>query len=246
MFLIILLLMLLASPVKAQVTSSDIATMYQLSEALPSGTVLCLKQGSLNACTNSYDTGLFGVVTDTPSGAFIDQQPAENSFLVAKTGRALIRVSGVAGDIKTGDLLTSSSTSGVAEKARRNGFVIAQALEDFSGSEEGAILSNINIHQTSSFADVRSNLLELLREGLAFPILTPLAVLRYILATVVLVSAFILGFIYFGRMARTSVEAVGRNPLAKRTIQFNIVLNVLLMFGIFCVGLALAYFILVL
>ncbi len=230
----------------AQVTSSDIATMYQLDRALSPGSVVCIKQGALGPCSTSYDTGIFGVVTETPSGSFSDQVPLENSALITKTGKATLRVTNKSGNISVGDLLTSSNTEAVAEKANRNGFVIAQALEDFSLNEEGTILAAIDIHQTTSFTDVRSNLIELLREGLAFPILTPVAVLRYILATFVLVSSFVLGFVYFGRMARTGVEAVGRNPMATRTIQFNIILNLVLMFGIFCIGLALAYFILVL
>lgn len=247
MVILLLLVSLFApSPIYAQVTSSDIATMYQLDTSLEPGSVVCIKQGTLTSCTSSYDTGMFGVVTETPSGSFSDQVPPENSALIIKTGKAILRVTNSAGDIKIGDLLTSSNTDGVAEKASRNGFVIAQSLEDYSEDGEGTILAAIDIHQTTSFTDVRSNLIELLREGLAFPILTPVAVLRYILATFVLVSSFVLGFVYFGRMARTGVEAVGRNPMATRTIQFNIILNLLLMFGIFCIGLALAYFILVL
>lgn len=244
--LLIVLAIVFPYPVFAQVTSSDIANMYELQERLPTGSVLCLKLGNLSACTNDYDTGLFGVVTDFPAGAVADREPTETSMLVAKTGKTMIRVSTQNGDIQVGDLLTSSSTPGVAEKATRNGYIVGQALEEYSGDEEGLILSTVTVQQTTAFTDVRTNLIELLREGLAAPILTPLAVLRYVLAAFVLVAAFILGFVYFGRMARTGVEAVGRNPLAARRIQFNIILNLLLMFGIFCIGLTLSYFILVL
>jgi len=246
MFSIIVLLLIIVFPgvANAQVTSSGIATKYLLSDTFPGGTVICIKQDSLTACEGAYDTGVFGVVTDQPAGAFTDQVEVENESFVINGGRAVIRVVTRGGNIQVGDLLTSSSVPGVAEKANRNGYVVAQALEDYSGDAEGTILATIDIHQTTSFADVRTNLLELLRQGVAFPILTPLAVLRYILATVVLVSAFVIGFVYFGRMARTGVEAVGRNPLAMRTIQFNVVLNIVIMFGVFCIGLALAYLIL--
>ena len=113
-------------------------------------------------------------------------------------------------------------------------------------SDEGTILMNINIAQTTSFTDARSNLLEVLRSGISAPVLTPLAVIRYLLAAIVLIASFVLGFIYFGRMARTGVEAVGRNPLASRTIQINIFVNLLLMLIIIGIGLALSYLILTL
>lgn len=242
--LALILLLVFPASAKAQVTSSSIATTYTLSEQYPGGTVICIKQNALSACESTYDTGVFGVVTERPAGAFTDQLQVENPTYVVNSGRAVIRVVNRGGNIKVGDLLTSSSVAGVAEKANRNGYVVAQALEDYSGDTEGTIFATIDIHQTTTFADVRTNLLELLRQGVAFPILTPLAVLRYVLATVVLVSAFVIGFVYFGRMARTGVEAVGRNPLAMRAIQFNVVMNILIMFGVFCIGLALAYLIL--
>jgi F0F1-type ATP synthase membrane subunit c/vacuolar-type H+-ATPase subunit K len=45
-------------------------------------------------------------------------------------------------------------------------------------------------------------------------------------------------------MARASVEAVGRNPLAQRTITITIFFNILIMIVIFLTGLGLAYLIL--
>lgn len=235
-----------ASFVKAQITSSDTAQMYTLSEQASPGSILCLGQNVLSACQTPYSSNLFGVVTETPSSAVININPEENSALVVKGGNTVVRVSTRNGNITAGDLLTTSEVAGVAQKATKNGFILGQALEDYSLEDEGRILVNVHIEQATAFTDVRANLIELLREGLAAPILTPLAFLRYLLAAIVLISSFVLGFVYFGRMARTGVEAIGRNPLAARRIQFNILFNLVLMVGIFCMGLALAYLILVL
>ncbi len=242
------LIALLRSPVNvnAQVTSSGIANSYTLSEPLKAGTIVCIKKSSLGYCDISYDAAVFGVVTDAPAASILENNATASSQLVVKTGTTIVRVTNKAGNIKPGDLMTNSSTPGIAERATHNGFILGQALEEYSLSDEGTILVALNIAQTTAFTDVRSNLLEVIRSGISAPVLTPLAVIRYVLAALILIIAFVLGFVYFGKMARTGVEAVGRNPLASRIIQINIFVNLFLMLIIFSIGLALSYLILTL
>lgn len=245
LFLTLLIVLLFPTSINAQVTATDVAQYVQLTKDVTNGTVLCFLKDGIGPCTNNYDSGIYGISTDNPASSISENaQALPNSFFVVQRGTALVRVSTINGDITTGDFLTSSDTEGVAQKATDNGFVLGQALEDFNGSGEGIIQVSLNIHQTTAFADVRSNLFELIRKGISAPVLTPLSVLRYLLSTVVLLTSFVLGFVYFGRMARVGVEAVGRNPLASRTIQINIVVNIFVMLIIFGIGLALAYLIL--
>ena len=134
-------------------------------------------------------------------------------------------------------------------KAARNGYVIGMAMEDFTPkntTDTELISISLDIHPTTVFVDVRSNLLEALKEGLSAPVLTPLAALRYILAAFVTIASFMMGFIYFGRLAKTGIEAIGRNPLARLQIQSSVLINLVLMALIFGGGMALSYFILVL
>jgi hypothetical protein len=72
-----------------------------------------------------------------------------------------------------------------------------------------------------------------------------LASLRYLLAIIVAVMAFGLGFVYFGRVAKGGVEALGRNPLAGRAIQLSVLMNLILTVAIMVGGLVLAYIILI-
>ena len=60
------------------------------------------------------------------------------------------------------------------------------------------------------------------------------------------IMGFGLGFIYFGRIAKAGVEAIGRNPLASRTITSGLVLHILLTIVIVGAGLGIGYLILVL
>ena len=232
--------------VNAQVTSNGVATPVVVEDdQVNPGSVICTQTSSFALCDSTYSSNVYGIVTDYPAASF-ETDPVENQFLISTYGEAIVRVNTSNGPIKKGDLLTTSDTAGVAQKANRNGYVLGLAQEDFDSPDEGTIIVSIDIHPTTAFTDVRSNLLQALREGLAAPILTPLAALRYILAALVTIVSFVLGFVYFGRFAKTGIEAIGRNPLARWQIQSSVVFNLVLMAGIFGLGLALSYLILVL
>jgi fibronectin-binding autotransporter adhesin len=81
----------------------------------------------------AYDSGLIGVVSTHP------YQVAGNddghSVIIALTGRAPVKVNLENGPIAAGDLLTSSSTPGVAMKAIKPGNIIGTALEAYDGTE---------------------------------------------------------------------------------------------------------------
>ena len=59
------------------------------------------------------------------------------------------------------------------------------------------------------------------------------------------VASFVFGILHFGKMAKSGVEALGRNPLAAKTIQFGILLNVLIAIVIMALGLGIAYLVLI-
>lgn len=238
-----------ATIISAQSSLTGIATPIIVTGEQPvDGSVICAGKGSYVLCAQTYSTAIFGVVNTLPAAAF-EAAPQPNQHLAVTNGKATVRVSAAAGNIKKGDLITSSLKPGVAMLAAKNGYVIGMALEDYAPqnkNEVGTIAVSLDIHPTTIFIDVRSNLLEALREGLAAPILTPLAALRYMLAAFVTIASFVLGFVHFGRLARAGVEAIGRNPLARLQIQGSVFINLILMAIIFGGGLGLSYMILVL
>ena len=133
----------------------------------------------------------------------------------------------------------------MAQLASKNGYVLGTALEDFSEGS-GAIQVVVDIHPaTGTSKSTSSNLIQFIREGLAVPVFEPLESFRYLLAAIMVIIAFTLGLAYFGRSSRAGIEAIGRNPLARRVIQFTTLLNVLLTIVIVVVGLTVAYFILI-
>ena len=171
-----------------------------------------------------------------------------NGKPIISSGKAFVRVTNINGQIRTGDFVTTSSVLGAGQLADKSGNVLGVALEPFTNTESGAegkILVSIGIRPAIVATSARSNLVESLKLALLAPTLTPLSSLRYLLAMVVAVVSFVLGFIYFGRVARSGVEAVGRNPLAARLIQVNVAINLVLTVAIMAGGLILAYFILI-
>lgn len=227
-------------------TTASVAITAEVEEDAVEGDLVCGGGERFSLCGEEYATDLFGVVNNSPSVAF-EAQDLTGKHLIVSEGTARVRVSTSNGNIAVGDLITSSSQVGVGMKAIRNGYVVGNALEAYEGGDVGNVLVTINIHPTTSFSDTQANLFQiLLKEGLSALTISPLATLRYLIAAMIVIVSFVLGFIYFGRMASKGVEAIGRNPLAGRLIQFSVIFNILLTIVIIGVGMGIAYFILVL
>ena len=247
-FISFLLIFAFAGKTFAQSELTGIAVSVPVrDEDVQGGDIICSDRESYIKCVNEYDSSLYGVVSDEPA-ASLESEEIENARLVVTDGQATVRVSTINGNIAVGDLITTSSTPGVGQKASRNGYVLGSALQtyDAEASQTGEILVSLNIRPITSLSDAGANLFETIRQGLSASVLSPLASLRYILAAGIVLASFILGFVYFGRVAKTGVEAIGRNPLAGRTIEFSVILHIVLTIVIVVVGLAISYLILVL
>jgi len=213
------------------------------------GSVVVFDKGEYKLANQPYDPSLFGIITDNPAINFKDLALSNNSRVVMTSGNIYTRVSTINGSINSGDFVTSSTTPGVAQKADNTGYIIGRSLERYDNADkkaEGKIKVAINIHFNTVTSKLSTNLLETLRLGLASPSLTPLASLRYLLAAIIGAASFILAFIFFGRVSSRGVEALGRNPLAGRLIQFGVIVNLAMTIAVMLVGLGLAYLILIL
>lgn len=252
-FFIILIVSSLFLPksVLGQSDSSGVAISFPLNSAeAASGHVVCSRVEGFVLCDRAYDPQMFGVVTDNPALALeAEGSEGDISRLVISTGTALVKVSGINGPIAEGDSVTASEILGVGQKADRNGYVLGAALNNFEGDSEddrGEILVAINIHPAAGLAGPRSDLINVIRQGISAPLFEPLAAFRYLLAALMVVIAFSLGFIYFGRVARTGIEAIGRNPMASRLIQLSVIIHIVMTIVVVLIGLAIAYLILIL
>lgn len=247
-FLIIALAFLFISNNIASAQSNTSGVAIPLSDADDSflnGSLICsVGEESFSLCEKEYSSSVYGVVVDDPS-VYFDIEDVDVGKYIIRDGLATVRVNSSNGNISKGSFVTTSTEKGVAVLADRNGYVLGTALEPFEGDGVGEILVAVAIHPESSFGGSGTNLLSLLQEGASGIFVGPLESLRYVLAFTITVISFTLGFVYFGRVVRTGVEALGRNPLAGRMIQLTVVFNILITIAIIGAGLGLAYLILV-
>jgi hypothetical protein len=231
-----------ASPV------GGVAETFQISDAtIVDGSILCMANSGVILCNNEYDTTMYGVYVTDPALVIENSNVTDGKPMIT-SGKAYVRVTNSKGDIRRGSFVTSSNISGVGQLAVKSGNALGVALEDLATTDtsgEGKVLVLVDIRPALVSKTARGNLLETLKEGLLAPTLTPLASLRYLLAIIIAIMAFGLGFVYFGRVAKEGVEALGRNPLAGKAIQLSVLMNLFLTVAIMTGGLVLAYVILI-
>lgn len=188
-----------------------------------------------------YDREMVGVVGENPILVF--GKLTTTTRQVVSFGQTLVRVSNKNGEIKRGDFITSSEIPGVGQKATESGFVLGKALEDFN-QKEGLIRVEINIqYQTLSPAGVPiTGILSKIWEVLGRPENFP-TFLRYIFAIILGGGSFFAGFFFFVKALSEGLEAMGRNPLAKRSIQAGMIINLVAILLLTLAGLSLAFFV---
>jgi len=247
--LLVILLIIIQQPINAQIDSSGMAVSVTVKEEVEAGDLLCSYSDGYKKCMGERDSAMMGVVVDKPALA-IESEGDSDVALVQSSGNVLVKATAKAGNITEGSLVSSSNTPGVVQLAIDNGYSLGTALNTYepaNADEIGKVLVSLNIHYSTAVSHGEGvNLLEEIRQAFLAPTLAPLASLRYLLAFLIAIISFVLGFVYFGRVVKVSIEAIGRNPLARRMIQVTMLFNILITIAIVIAGLLIAYLILVL
>ncbi len=207
-------------------------------ENVQEGMIISSMPKGFSPSTTAYDTQLAGVVISKPAVAF-NNEDTTNSYPVLTSGEALVLVSTSNGSIIKGDRITSSRVSGVGMKATKSGYVVGTAVEDYTSSNTSAthlILLSLSIQYYSPTTSVNTKLLESLDLSTLAVSEKPLTALKYLVVMVVMIGSFILGVFSFGRLATHGIDSLGRNPLASRSIQFGIIVNVLISLAVIGAG----------
>lgn len=224
-----------------------------LGEKIENGHIVALTQQGYQVTNEPYDNRMFGVVTSDPVVAW-GQVPKNESHAVIRSGTATVQINTTNGSIVAGDWITSSDTPGVGMKAIQPGFVLGRAVSSPTEGAKPTLVQVVIIPQfVSPLEENRAlplnprDVISTLRSG--YQVATSGAAnfsVRYLLAVMSLLISLIFGYWAFIKTATNSVTAVGRNPLARRSILFVAAFNVVLAIAIVMAGLALAFFILAL
>lgn len=231
-------------------TSTAISIPFE-ENSYESGNIVSFNNGYYILANVPNDPNIFGVITDETVASFVDTN-LEEYVLVVKDGETEVVVTNKYGNISEGDFITSSDIPGVGMKADSTSATLGIALENFTAEnlgEFGKIMVLLDVKSSTQYqmqyASPTPNVLTALKSGLEAPFLAPLISLRYILAALVTAASFVIGFTSFKRISGSSVEALGRNPLASSSIRRVVFFNFLLTFFIMMGGLIIAYLILV-
>lgn len=218
------------------------------------GDILVTTDKGLTRATKSFDNKIFGVITEEPVVVFKSADSKGKPIL--RSGVATVNVTALSGPIKIGDYITSSTILGKGQKGSQSGYVLGIALAEFTGegAEQidgpsgkvalGKIPVAIKIEYAelnaarsagSLFNSLGASFLDNVRDPKSFNV-----VIRYIVGGTVVILSFVVGFFTFSKSIVKSVEALGRNPLARNAIQLSLMINVVLLITTGVIGIVAA------
>lgn len=256
-------LLLFAAPAIAQTLTQS----YGSDVPLQRGMIVGLKKDDLRKVepvNSDQFERVHGVVIGANDSSVVLGSENEK-VVVAKVGRYMVLVGNQTGDITAGEYVTVSALSGIGMKATdKDPIVVGKAIEAFKASDSnqavgtakvkdssgkehqiviGHIIVDINIGKNPKLKTDNS-VPEMLRRASELIAGKPVAPIRVYMSLVILsLSALIAGSLIYSAV-RSSLIAIGRNPLSKKSIirgLFQVVLIGLMVFlcGVFGVYLLL-------
>lgn len=147
----------IVTPVLQITGGSDLSEQFDIRGDFEQGMVVCIDEsnpGSLVVSTSAYDSRVAGIVSGANgvrTGLIMGQRQkseVDGKNAVALTGRVYCWVDASHGEIKAGDMLTTSATPGhamkAADKAKAQGAIIGKAMQPLK-SGKGLILVLVNL-----------------------------------------------------------------------------------------------------
>ncbi len=254
--------------VPAIASAQAVAQAYGVTGTVQKGMLVQLdpkNASNVEALTNKKDSSMLGaVVSASDSAVTLSGDNTSNQVFVANTGKYDVLVSTQNGAIKAGDIISISALDGIGMKADASQSVIlGKALEGFNGTNKvsgttrlttsngstnvsiGLIQVNIGIShnplaQIGSSTQVPGFLRKLAENIAGKPVSAPRI---YISLAVLLVTVVIAGSLLYGGV-RSSLVAIGRNPLARSSVLSGLFQVMFIGVIIFVIGLVAIYLLL--
>lgn len=221
---------------------SSITEVYDFPDAEISDgdIVIYTPENGITRANSPLDIHIFGVYQSTPSAVY--RKVDGTGIPVARQGSAKTNVTTLNGPIQAGDHITSSEIPGYGAKSTTSGQTLGVAVESFGDQDgqtfeyqgrnfrSGQILVALDIEYAELtsprdlnrfFSFLGANLLQNIQDPKQFG-----QAIKYILSGLIVLVAIIFSMIILLRSIPKSIEAIGRNPLAKQSIILSIALNV--------------------
>ncbi|MBI4036822.1 hypothetical protein HY385_00140 [Candidatus Daviesbacteria bacterium] len=240
----LVLAMVIFVPNVAWAQLANIANVYDIGDnnAVDGDILISTADKGLVLANTAYDIHLFGILQDHPLVAM--KRVSQTGKAVSRYGTAQVNVTTLGGAISAGDYITSSGIAGKGQKATISGYVIGVAMSPFADKDgqtmtyqnkqiaSGKVTVSLNFgyaelsgpKSASLFANTfTAALSQNMKDPDKFA-----KIFQYIAAGFTVFVSFIFGFFTFSRAIPKGIEALGRNPLARRPIMFSIILNIVL------------------
>jgi hypothetical protein len=248
------------TPVGAQAVSQG----YSSDSNLQKGTIVKLKDGDktkitpLTTATIGQMQGVVVAANDAPV-TLSSSNPASQQYFVATIGQYDVLVSDQNGAVKAGDYITISSIDGVGMKADGSqSVVLGKATSSFSGGSSsvstvkiggstvnlGRVMVTIAISHNPWATTTPSNVPGLLKHAGTLITNKEVNPVRLYLGLVILLASVVVAASMLYSGIRSSLIAVGRNPLAKQSITRNLIQVIVMSLVVFTIGLIAVYLIL--
>lgn len=196
------------------------------------------------------DENLFGVIVEDP---LLVLESDNGGLPIVESGEAVVNVTAQNGAISAGDYITSSNLPGKGQKADdEHTYIVGIALEPFSGdlattSSDTVVAGPIRVLLSIGTQEQAAEQFEEQRaEETGITEATLLNVIQYFLAAFIAIGSIYIAFKNFSPNLKDGLVSIGRNPLAKSSIQSMIVLNAVLIVLISLGGLAVGLIIILL
>ncbi len=233
----------------AQTKAIDVTSVYPIKDTQAvDGDILIYTDQGLVRANVGFSNQMFGVLQDKP--LLIYHTENEKGKPVVRAGIAQVNVTTDNGAIKAGDYITSSNKAGKGQKAAQSGYVIGVALADYNKTGVGKISVAVRI-EYAELTNTR-NVVRLLDyfnlaafQGGQDPNKASQFV-KYFSVGIIVIGSLIFGFVIFARSMTKSIEALGRNPLAKNAIHLSILMNAVLAVVTILIAVVASYMILLL
>ncbi|MBI2086001.1 hypothetical protein HYT74_01535 [Candidatus Daviesbacteria bacterium] len=231
-------------PIYAQESQGiEVTSVYEIADKdAVGGDILKATDKGLTRADIGFDNKMFGVVSNQPLLVYRTQVQGKP---VVRSGLTQVNVTTLNGPIKYGDYITTSNILGKGQKASESGYTLGVALGEFKGDgapqidgprgkvASGTITVAIRIEYTElTNPRFAGRLFGFLGTAVLENVSDPKQIgntVRFIAAGLVILLSFTFGFLTFSRSIAKSIEALGRNPMAKSTIQFSMVINIALL-----------------
>ncbi|OGE25588.1 hypothetical protein A3C26_03515 [Candidatus Daviesbacteria bacterium RIFCSPHIGHO2_02_FULL_39_12] len=246
------------SEARAQSQGIEVTSVYDIADKdAVEGDIMSLTKEGLSRTKTAFDNQMFGVIHKNP--LLVNRRIDDSGEAIARTGIANANITTLNGPINKGDYVTSSLIAGKGQKSSESGYALGIALAPFGENDgqkityegkqiaSGQVQVALRVEYAEPGAPRNANRwFGFIGSAFLSNVQDPKqlgAIIRYIAAGLVILLSFTFSFLTFSRSIAKSVEAIGRNPLAKSAIQLSMIINIILLVVTGLIGIAASYLI---